>query len=503
MQPFWKLTILFCLSGAALETRLAYGAQSARPNSIKQPAIVMTHYEMSPWHFQRQTDQVYFNVRHKTLTHDLGKGGNTFYETCDHAPDFEEYGWYKAAWGPQATGTEQYGISSGTNVCGVQQNPTTVSISAPTFEKESCEGSTVRMYKGDFGESVIEDVKRVVKTKFELRTGDAGSTRQNLFVLNCPATKYYNLFWPEIDNYSDSATIPPARIQIGSLGALDTDGYLCVALGDNGTRDVTPKIPSVKYYRHNVAVGKYLLKSTVACAALTDTNLDRTNLGVGEHVAVFYDVLNAPPVNISWTKTAGSLSTTNGYSTTLIAPSNAINTTVTAHAKTANVPIEFTVLAPDGYHHADITSTPSYAVGVSAAKMHLNVYLAPTHVSFNAVRILEVGGPASSISGYFLNHTPESHGSAQGANKWYAVGCDNLVLDDFDNAGYGPPSTPSPWDDGSFTWHIPVIWRVGTGQTNYLTSWDQVFTIEPNGTFTVSKFERSVTRTINDVITTQ
>ena len=54
----------------------------------------------------------------------------------------------------------------------------------------------------------------------------------------------------------------------------------------------------------------------------------------------------------------------------------------------------------------------------------------------------------------------------------------------------------SGWIGGSYTWNIPAVWSVGTSQTNPLSGWNQVHTLGPDGTMTVTKFGHSVSRTI-------
>jgi hypothetical protein len=135
--------------------------------------------------------------------------------------------------------------------------------------------------------------------------------------------------------------------------------------------------------------------------------------------------------------------------------------------------------------------------------MQLNVYLAPTNVSFYNVQVFEVGIPATNVQGYFTNNWPAGHYAT--ANVWILVGQDNLVNTalGFDTCAYwgfqnlpGPPWTPG----GSFTWQIPALWCVGNGPTNSLPWSDQVFTLGANGTMTITKFGQSVTRTANNVI---
>lgn len=140
--------------------------------------------------------------------------------------------------------------------------------------------------------------------------------------------------------------------------------------------------------------------------------------------------------------------------------------------------------------------------------MRLNVVLGPTNVSFYRVQIFEVGQPASGIWGqYFSDHPPGPHDFDAGADHWRPVDYANLIDigAQFDTCSYwGSQNLPGPpWSGGGFTWHIPALWSIGGGRTNSLPWSDQVFSLGPDGTFTISKFGHSVTRTIHDVITTQ
>jgi hypothetical protein len=73
------------------------------------------------------------------------------------------------------------------------------------------------------------------------------------------------------------------------------------------------------------------------------------------------------------------------------------------------------------------------------------------------------------------------------------LGYDNSWPASFDWAV--SPVFAGQWSDGQFTWHIPAKWKIGSGPTNDLAgSWDQVFTLAPNGTVTVTKFSHTVTR---------
>jgi hypothetical protein len=70
----------------------------------------------------------------------------------------------------------------------------------------------------------------------------------------------------------------------------------------------------------------------------------------------------------------------------------------------------------------------------------------------------------------------------------------------WDHAGIWNVSPPW-YDGGSFEWPIPANWRIGqAGATNSLAGWDQRFELAPNGTVTIRKWAKWVTRTTNDVI---
>jgi hypothetical protein len=191
---------------------------------------------------------------------------------------------------------------------------------------------------------------------------------------------------------------------------------------------------------------------------------------------------------------------TNGASTIFTAPDTVTNCTITVNFEEGSFTKEFSVFAPTGIVSAQIESTTHFALGYSAAKMHLYpIIIGPTNVSFYQVKLMEVGEDASNITGYFLTNTPPSH-IGNGADVWFSLSQDNSWPIDWDWAGLW--GSPPPWSSGGFTWNIPARWKVGNGSTNSMTGWNQIFSIDANGTVTVQKFGHGVTRTTNDVITT-
>jgi len=235
------------------------------------------------------------------------------------------------------------------------------------------------------------------------------------------------------------------------------------------------------------------------CVATTPSYQSRTNLGVGEQVSISFN----PPLlinytNITWSATAGSLLYTNGSSTLFTAPSNAASVTVTATIGSMLVNLDFKVFEPSGYAYAQITGIGHFSIGVAEAQMTNIIWVAPTNVSFYRLNIMEVGEDATNITGYFSQWTPQQlHHST--AEHWTLLNQKNQFID---VAGSG--NLPAPYSAGGYRWDIPARWQVvGSGVTNSMNGWNQVFSIDPSGTVTVQKFGHSVTRTTNDVITAQ
>jgi hypothetical protein len=200
---------------------------------------------------------------------------------------------------------------------------------------------------------------------------------------------------------------------------------------------------------------------------------------------------------------------TDGYTWRFTAPSNAASVTLTATFPSgATTQMVFTVVEPKGVTNAVITSTTGQYItpGVAGAWMRMNVMIGPTNVSFYRVQVLEEAKAATNVTSYFTNHWPGPHDSIAGADEWHPVGYDNLVHvgAGFDTCKYfGSANLPYPWTPGGeFTWPIPGKWRVPGGPTNNLLRWsDQTFSLAADGKMTITKFGKSVARTVNNEIT--
>ena len=109
--------------------------------------------------------------------------------------------------------------------------------------------------------------------------------------------------------------------------------------------------------------------------------------------------------------------------------------------------------------------------------------------------MIRLANPQPATNGYFCNtnHPPPPHDYFHKADHFdIQLGYDNAWPADYD---WATSPFPPPWSDGGFTWHVPAKWKIDASKTNDLAgSWDQVFTLAPDGTVTVTKFGHTVTR---------
>ena len=306
--------------------------------------------------------------------------------------------------------------------------------------------------------------------------------------------------------FSNGTNIIPQQTYVVGLGEdLDADGEAWAVLPNPPTVEVTLKA-QVPRHKMSPGAGRSSPVSWTANPALTDINRSRTHIGVGEEVSLsFNPSLNR---NAAWQTSAGGLFNTNYTSNWFTAPSNTSQTatiTATVKGKTLSFP-SFSVKTPSGIDHANIAGTNSLSLGTAGVDYINNVWVSPTSVSFYRVCTYEVGEIATNASGYFANTNiwPASaldHGQ-HGANHWSSLAWNN-EFQDHTSCEVCPP----PWSSGNYTWPIPVVWQVGLTvmASNCPIGWnqDQAFSIDANGTVSINKFGIGMTRTTNNVITTQ
>ena len=360
----------------------------------------------------------------------------------------------------------------------------------------------------------IDNLTVGAATQLKLYTGGrALSGQKNLFCINARADEYDQVT-DNIDYYVwealNSRSVDKTRLEVGTMGSAGGDGNLWVALADNAEPDVTVVAPGIKHYNAWASPTKYELVHQTVNPALTDTNLARLNLGVGEEVDFHFsnEVDGSITAAASWSKTAGFLDYSSGFEE-FEALDTAQTATVTVTAEGVTLPpVTFNVLEPSGiatntYKVNEYTNY--FHVGNSGAGMYIRVYIAPTDVSFYRVQCMEVGEDATNITGYYTNYmslpgypSNLSH-IGQGANDPFQINTDNswehTPSRDWDNAWWQNLTPPPSWSAGGFIWNIPGAWTVdgSTWHTN-MTPWSQVFTNQADGTMTIQKFGLSVTR---------
>jgi hypothetical protein len=289
--------------------------------------------------------------------------------------------------------------------------------------------------------------------------------------------------------------VPSQDISLGTLGNLGSDGNLWTVQPCGLQTSATPEAPPTSFTSTQLPLSAGF-KIVALTVATTPANQARTTLGVGEQVDISLSpaLPTYPASRIGWTASAGSVYPQVGNRTRFTAPSNAANATVTMHYQAMAASIQFTVIEPTTVVSAVAVALQYYDTGQAGAGMQLTPYVGPTNVSFYRVQMMEVGQPATGISGYFVSNPPPPHDFAHKADHFdIQLGQDNSWPANYDWAT--SPVFDGPWSQGQFTWHIPAQWKIDAGPTNNLSgSWDQVFTLAPDGTVTVTKFGHTVTR---------
>jgi hypothetical protein len=360
----------------------------------------------------------------------------------------------------------------------------------------------------------LDHIERVA---VKLRTGGKRlSNRKGFFSIRGWATNFPTPLvtaWSSyaFTAYSTWATEPvvPESIQVLDrlligLGMNFPWGLTYRALPDNEEHDITPVVPCQRY-TFGLQVLKHKLLLHHHCVIRGDTN--RTDLGVGEQVDLSFapDLITNAFWENTWSTTAGSVSPTNGNQTTFTAQSNGVSATVTAALSGEPLDLPFAVYEPSGYATAIVDSVAWWTPVQAAAGMALTVIMAPTNVSLYRVQVLEVPQDATNAQGWFLIYGAPPHDTNHLAGQWYQLGCDNSwqrngvpAPDNAVGGVYNPPWYGSGWSGGSFTWHIPVKWKIGGDQEHLLDGWDQKFTLLGDGTVKVQKFDHTVTRHANE-----
>lgn len=173
------------------------------------------------------------------------------------------------------------------------------------------------------------------------------------------------------------------------------------------------------------------------------------------------------------------------------APESAEDVTVKAvtsiFGKSYASDIEVVLPSGIGIKKAVAIPYPSTEAGV-AAKLRFS--FPPNNVSFSNCEWREEPGPATNVTGYFLqlrHHIPPKSLNHKPSEKWKPISPSNTFS--FDTVATTEEALPRPWDKGSFQWIIPNTVRKlnGAGSGVEFATTTQTFSLAPDGTATISK----------------
>jgi hypothetical protein len=236
--------------------------------------------------------------------------------------------------------------------------------------------------------------------------GKSGVKRKSLIHITAGAEKNgdpYEYPW----GYTPTTPVDATKIKV--LGwwlfgrSLDNHGDLFIVLPDNTERDLNLRVPGVKHYDAEATAVKHKMIHQTTYPALTNPDLNRTTIGVGEEVAFYFDP--SLPINGDWTASAGGLDANVAPNVQFTAPSNAATATVKVTVAGQSLKETFKVLEPSGFDHTLLTHTfPNvWPPGMVAVAMQNRVWIGPTGVSFYRVMISEFGEDANPVTGYFAD----------------------------------------------------------------------------------------------------
>jgi len=287
------------------------------------------------------------------------------------------------------------------------------------------------------------------------------------------------------------------QIVLKDLGALKADGNLWLTLPDDVDKDITPCVAGNDFFTFSVGGQKYKLVHETFHQALTDTNWDRTSLGVGEEVYVGFEPpvpLSAPDIN--WACWGGSLEAAswgnimNNYAPAagmkFTAPSNAAASMVIVAVRGgAFLPVPFSVYEPSGVFFEKQNPYPNSNIdkhkkGFTSAGFFAGIQIQPTSVSFYRILVKEDTVSPTSGSGVWPNEV----GNHQ-EGSWFPVYYNNSVFAR-DRVG----SSLLGVVPGGYTWLIPFRYQVGYDANNggkVFCTLHHVFSADSSGTATQSK----------------
>jgi hypothetical protein len=266
----------------------------------------------------------------------------------------------------------------------------------------------------------------------------------------------------------DDQFLPAGWNMTGGISTTNADGSTSrtTRLVDAGKVGITTVTSTSGTSSESVRI-IVVFQITNQCVATSPTNQARTTIGVGEQVNLW--LLDSPNGTFPWSTSAGSLSSTNGTSTTLTAPGTAQSVTVTVECSCRSTSLTFAVISPSGF-----LFTNGYAYGGASPPAqnwigfdyHANVYVQPDSVNFGNISFYE-SGAVPITTGYYSsppypsqNHPPNGPHSVT-STVVPGLGTDNGIGDEIGG------SATVPFSNGQFTW--PIVWSHSVGNTSQVS----------------------------------
>jgi hypothetical protein len=338
------------------------------------------------------------------------------------------------------------------------------------------------------------------------QTQDAPSGVTTLFNLTLdPAQAQLKVTVLDLDgNPVDAAAIALNDASVGvtdSTGNLDMGNhppgsYTVTARKDNfqpdpATQTQTAPASTVTQFQLSLDT----LKITSKTQAAFPSPKTRTRVGVGELVD-----LTCSTGSADWTMSpqSGNLSADSGATVTYTAPAGATSVTITAKDSSgATASITFTIVAPTGATWAKIGGSETHTHGKVDIQYQANIFIQPVDVSFEHISVRELqanavgnGCYAALIANATAAGNPVQHQHAGEGQTLMSV---QGPTSDSSGSKVSQPDTVGANVDndkvcnGGWTTTIPLVYAMGPSTPAQFTTVDQIVTVTPPGTITVSK----------------
>jgi hypothetical protein len=223
----------------------------------------------------------------------------------------------------------------------------------------------------------------------------------------------------------------------------------------------------------------------------------RNDVGVGERVNLKSTIVG------NWSATKGKLpENENTNNCVWTAPEEASNVTITLNVQEKPIEIQFNVLEPKNVIGTKIMEYTATELGITeddiaGAGMEIELRYEPNNVSFGNLEVMEEGVAATNVTGYY----EKIRGNTTNTDLYHEnEGIFSKVKEDNIDTGLDEATTVErikPYDDGTFDWDIPYIYRVQGNRRKHkkFNTVKQSIRISKDGTIIISKAGVEVRRT--------